>query len=151
MIGAVFKTFIISLIPTIEMRGSIPIAITIYKLHPLLASIVGILGSFAPSPLILWGLPKLFPFFEKFHILKKFIKYLEKRSLKKGERIKKYGLIFLAIFVAVPLPGSGAWTGTLIALFMGLPYKESLIAIFIGLILSAVIVTLTTLGVVTLF
>jgi len=151
MIKEILKTFIISLVPTIEMRGSIPVAITLYKLHPLLASIIGILGSFTPAPLILWGIPKLFPFFEKIHILKNFIKYLEKRSLKKGEKIKKYGLIFLTIFVAIPLPGSGAWTGTLIALFMGLPYKESLIAIFIGLILSAIIVTLTTLGITALF
>ncbi len=151
MISSIIKTFIISLIPTIEMRGSIPVAITLYKLDPFIASIVGILGSFAPAPIILWLLPKLFPFLEKIKPFKKVIKYLEKRSLEKGKKIEKYGLFFLSIFVAVPLPGSGAWTGTLIALFMGLPYKKSLIAIFVGLILSAIIVTSTTIGVVKLF
>ncbi len=151
MISSIIKTFIISLIPTIEMRGSIPVAITLYKLDPFIASIVGILGSFAPAPIILWLLPKLFSFLGKIKPFKKVIKYLEKRSLEKGKKIEKYGLFFLSIFVAVPLPGSGAWTGTLIALFMGLPYKKSLIAIFVGLILSAIIVTSTTIGVVKLF
>ncbi len=151
MISSIVKTLLISIVPTVEMRGSIPVAITIYKMNPFIASILGILGSFAPAPLILWFLPKLFPYLEKINILSKFIKYLERRSLQKGKKIEKYGLIFLAIFVAIPLPGSGAWTGTLIALFMGLPYKDSLIAIFFGLILSAVIVTLATLGILNIF
>ncbi len=151
MIEGIIKTFIISLIPTIEMRGSIPIGITLYKLSPTIASIIGILGSFAPAPIILWLLPKLFPLLEKISFLKRLIKYLEKRSLEKGKKVERYGLIFLSIFVAIPLPGSGAWTGTLIALFMGLPYRKSLIAIFFGLIISAILVTSATLGVVKLF
>jgi len=147
----IIKTFIISLIPTIEMRGSIPIGIGLYHLHPLIASIVGIIGSFTPAPFILWLLPKSFPYLEKINLLKKLINFTKRRSLEKGKKIQKYGLIFLSLFVAIPLPGSGAWTGAFIALFMGLPFKESLIAIFVGLLGSAFIVTLTTIGIIKIF
>lgn len=134
------QVFLIASLPIIELRGAIPIGISL-GMSPLHAALVCLAGSMLPVPFLLFFLK---PFFKKlrcFPIVKKFEDWLVNRTERKAKNIKKYSTLGLVLFVAVPLPSTGVWTGSIAAALFNLRIKSAFIAILVGNTIAAFIVT----------
>lgn len=135
--------FIISMIPILELRGGLLAAspalldVEIYKAIPLC-----IIGNVIPVPFILLFIKAIFTWMKKFDKLGKIAIWFENKALSKKDKIEKYEFWGLVFFVGVPLPGTGAWTGSLIAALLNIDLKKSFFAVFIGLIMATCIMTL---------
>jgi len=149
------RVLILALIPLFETRVSIPYGIAIAGLPALEVMVISLIGNLMPLPFLLLGLSKL----EKWALkdgdgwLRKIIASIYAnlvfRVRNRGERyINKYGMLGLALFVAVPLPGSGIWAGSLLAHILGLSLRGSLIAIAVGALVAALLVLVGTLGII---
>jgi uncharacterized membrane protein len=136
---------LISMLPIIELRGAIPVAIAFFGMPWYEAVILSIIGNMLPIPLILLFIEWFFMQISKFHWGSRFTKWLFTRTRNKGKVIERYEEIGLAIFVGIPLPGTGAWTGALAAKIFGLPFGKSLLWVFIGVLIAAALVTGITL------
>lgn len=136
---ATLITFITSLFPILECRGGVIVA-RCFALSPYVAVPVSIIGNLLPVPFIFLFIEKIFDMLKntKFH---KFIDKLEEKAMSKSESITKYKRLGLLLFVGIPLPGTGAWTGALIAVLMKMKLKESIISIILGVFLAAAIMT----------
>ncbi|WMM24222.1 small multi-drug export protein [Tissierella sp. MB52-C2] len=139
-----------SMLPIIEVRGAIPLGISL-GLSPIHSTILGIIGNIIIVPFLLKLLHPIMLFFEKTVIFSKTIGWVKKRAMKKSGTIKKYSLIGLFIFVAVPIPTTGAWTGSVIASILKLDFKKSLLAISLGVVSSGFIVAIISYSVVSIF
>lgn len=139
-------TFIISMIPLIELRGSIIVAGSILRLPLVQTYIAAVLGNMLPIPFILLFIKKIFAWMRKINCLKKIPEWLEAKAMKKSEQIEKYGYLGLFLFVAIPLPGTGAWTGSLLAVLFGMKTKKSLLFIFFGVLAAGLVMTLVSFG-----
>lgn len=137
--------FIISLLPVLELRGGI-IAAKLLGISVVPAFIISYVANMIPIPFILVFIRKIFSFLRTKPFFGKIITKLEERSEKKSETIKKYGIWGLLIFVAIPLPGTGGWTGALIAALMNLPVRKSIGVIAIGVIIAGFIMTAAMYG-----
>jgi len=140
------------MLPITELRGAIPLGF-VMGLPAETTFLYALVGNFLPVFLILWVLDPISKFLSR-HIafFKNFFDKLYKRTHDKHkDAIEKYGPIFLIIFVAIPLPGSGAWTGSLVAFLFGIKYWKALTYIFIGLFGAATLITLGITGAVSLF
>ncbi len=140
-------TGLISMIPLLELRGSILVA-GILKLPLVQTLIAAVVGNMVPIPFILLFIQSTFNWMKKIEKLKKIPLKLEEKTLQKSDQIEKYGYWGLMLFVGIPLPGTGAWTGALLAVLMGLNRKKSLFYIFLGVLLAAFIMTLESYGVI---
>lgn len=138
--------FIISLMPILELRGGM-LAATLLKIPYLKALIICIVGNILPIPFVLLFLEKVLELFEKWKVTKKIVVWLEKKANSKREQIDKYGYLGLILFVGIPLPGTGAWTGSLVAIMLGLNKKKSFICILIGVLLASIIMSILSYGV----
>lgn len=138
--------FIISLMPILELRGGM-LAATLLKVDFLMALIICIIGNVLPIPFVLLFLEKILKIFEKWRVTKKLVKWLEKKANSKRQQIDKYGYLGLILFVGIPLPGTGAWTGSLVAIMLGLDKKKSFICILIGVILASIIMSIVSYGI----
>ena len=143
--GKLFGIFLISMLPIIELRGSIPVAYAL-NVNLIPAFIISVIGNMLPVPIILLFVTEVFKFMKKHHILEKFILKLEKSALGKSEKVKKYEFWGLVLFVAIPLPGTGAWTGSLIASLLEMPKKKAFLAVLVGVLIAAVIMSSLTYG-----
>ncbi len=133
--------FITSMLPIIELRGSLPLAINLFHIAWFKAFLISFLGNIIPVPFIILLLKPAVRFLSKIKILSKFFDWLFNRTRKRGDYvIKKYKEIGLLAFVAVPLPGTGAWTGALIAFLFDLEFKKSLLIISLGVLIAGIIV-----------
>ncbi len=132
--------FIISMIPIIELRGAMPVA-SLIGLPFLPSLIVAIVGNLIPVPFILFFIKAVCQWMKKIKGLKKFPLYLEEKVEKNKDEVTKYGKWGLYLFVAIPLPGTGAWTGALIASFLNFKNKDAFIAIAGGVVTAGVIMT----------
>ncbi|MBQ7743716.1 MAG: small multi-drug export protein [Lachnospiraceae bacterium] len=139
--------FIISLMPLLELRGGL-IAAAILNVEYLKAGILCIIGNIIPIPFILLFLKKVFSVMERFKPTKKVVVWLEDKAKKNKPKIDKYGVWGLVLFVGIPLPGTGAWTGSLVASVFEMDYKKSLLAIFLGIILAFIIMSIVSYGVI---
>ena len=141
-------TVILSMIPVGELRGGLPVALTVYKLPVLAAVILAIIGNMLPVYFLLLFFERASNWLRRKSILADYLlDWLFERTRRKlHDKVEKYGYWALALFVAVPLPVTGAWTGSLAAFVFGLPRKRSFLAILIGVCVSSVIVTALTLG-----
>lgn len=135
------KIFIISAIPLIEQRGAIPVGIIAYDINPFLVFIVSFLGSLFPVPFILLFFNTVLMWIKKFKFLNWFNNFVENKVQKGAKKVEKYAELGLLIFVAIPLPTTGLWTGSAIAAFMGLDFKKSILYIGLGGVISATIIT----------
>ena len=134
--------FLTSMLPIVELRGALPLAINLFHIPWLKAFLISFLGNLIPVPFILWLLKPIVKMLSKFRPLGKFFDWLFKRTRQKSVNlIEKYEEIGLMIFVAIPLPMTGAWTGALIAFLFGLEFKKSLLVIAAGVFIAGVIVT----------
>ncbi len=130
--------FVVSLLPIIELRGGL-IAAAILGVEWYVALPICIVGNMLPIPFILLFIRKVFGWLKKIKWLQGTIEKLETKTRKKGEKIQKKRLLGLMLFVGIPLPGTGAWTGALAADLLDLRIKHSLPTIAIGVVLASVI------------
>lgn len=138
--------FAISLMPILELRGGL-LAATLLHVDFFKALAICITGNVLPIPIILIFLEKILKLFEKWKVTKKIVTWLEKKVDSKRSQIDKYGYLGLILFVGIPLPGTGAWTGSLLAIMLGLNKKKSFICILIGVLLAAVIMSIVSYGI----
>jgi uncharacterized membrane protein len=132
---------IISMIPVVELRGSIPVAILLFNIPWLEAAVLSIIGNMIPVPFLLLLIDWFLGLISKVKPGRKFTEWLFTRTRRKGKSIEKYEEIGLVIFVGIPLPGTGGWTGALAANIFGLRFWRSMLFIFFGVIMAAIIVT----------
>lgn len=142
----------LSMLPILELRGAIPWAI---KFAPEMGTakilLLSVIGNFVPVVPLLLVLEPLSNFLRRERHLDRMLTWLFERTRRRGRIIEKYKALGLAIFVGIPLPGTGAWTGALGAFLFGIRFKWALLAITIGIFMAGVIVTLAAKGVVTFF
>ncbi len=149
--GQILLTFLISMVPIVELRGALPVA-TGAGLDWRIAIIVAILGNMLPVPFIIIFIRKIFEWMRKQNnFFGRIVEKLEDKAFSKRDTIDKYGPWGLWIFVAIPLPGTGAWTGALIAALLDIPLKKSFPAIAVGVITAGIIVAFVSYGAAALF
>jgi len=146
MVGAILTTFFVAMVPVIELRGALPIGVGM-GLSPLLAAAIAIIGNLVPIPFILILLQYIFNFLRDKKYTKKMVRWLEEKAEKNRKTIDKYGWLGLVILVAIPLPGTGAWTGALVASCFEMKKKQAFAAITAGVLIAGAIVLLITYGV----
>lgn len=137
-ISAQAVVFIISLMPLLELRGGL-LAGTLLKVPVLQAIPISIIGNILPIPFILLFIRQIFKWMKKIRIFRGLVERLEARAMGKSETIQKYEFVGLMLFVGIPLPGTGAWTGALIASLLGIDIKKSSAAILCGIAIATVI------------
>ncbi len=137
--------FIISLMPILELRGGL-IAAALLGLDIVPSFIICLIGNLLPLPFILWFITPIFDWLKRKTKLKGFVERIENKALSKKDKIEKAQFWGLLFFVGIPLPGTGGWTGSLIAALIGMDKKKALLADFIGVILAGLIVGTLSFG-----
>lgn len=150
-LGKIIATFFISMAPVIELRGGLPYGITLGLDYPL-ALTAAVLGNMVPVPFIIIYIRHIFSWLRKRSAWwDEKITRLEKKAHLKGRVVRKYSTIGLCILVAIPLPGTGAWTGALVAAVLDMRLKKAIPAIFLGVCIAAAIMTMVTFGLIHIF
>lgn len=144
--GKQLMVFIISLMPILELRGGL-IAAALLGLKPVESYIISIIGNIIPVPFILWFITRIIAWMRTRKHLSKVAKWLDKKIDKHKGQIEKFGFWGLVFFVGIPLPGTGAWTGCLIAAVLEMDRKKSFIATMIGIFMASIIMMLLSFGV----
>lgn len=137
--------FIISLCPILECRLGMFTAIVLLGMNPFVGFIISFLGNILPIPFILLLINWIFEVFKKIPVLKNIVFWLEEKTLKKRDKIDKYGIWGLLLFVAIPLPGTGGWTGALLASLLHLDKKKSFGVISVGVFIAGLIISVLSL------
>ena len=148
VVGKMCATFFISMLPVVELRFGLPFGIAQGLEYPL-ALMAALLGNMAPVPFIIVYIKRIFAWM-RMHMprMNALLTKLENRAHLKGETVEKYGHWGLLIFVAIPLPGTGAWTGALIAALLNIRTAKAVPVFLIGVCIAAAIMTLVTYGVI---
>ncbi len=142
--GKLLMTFLISMVPIIELRGAIPIAVA-HELNYLVAIVVAVLGNLLPVPFIIIFIKRIFAWIRrKLPKLNGIVDKLENRAKKKSETVQKYAFWGLFILVAIPLPGTGAWTGALVAAMLDMRMKNAFPAIALGVLGAGLIMIIVS-------
>lgn len=129
------------MVPLIEQRGAIPVGIILQNLNPITVFIVSLLGSAVPAPFVYFFFNKILDWMKTVKKLDKISGFIERKVQKGAKKMENKLEIGLVAFVGIPLPTTGLWTGSAIAAFLGFNFKKSMICVFIGGIISAVIIT----------
>ena len=137
--------FIISVCPILECRLGMFTAIVLLEMNPFVGFIISFLGNILPIPFILLLINWIFKVLKKVPGINKAIFWLENKTMQKRDKIVKYGIWGLLIFVAIPLPGTGGWTGALLASLLELDKKKSFLVISLGVFIAGVIITVLSL------
>ena len=151
MPGKLIMTLLISMVPVIELRGAIPVAVA-HGLPVWAAVCVSVVGNLIPVPFIIVFVRKIFAWIRR-HApkLDGFVTRLEERAAKKSDLVRKFSFWGLFVLVAIPLPGTGAWTGALIAAMLEMRLKHAFPAIALGVVAAGIVVGLAALGIVHIF
>ena len=136
---------LVSMVPLIELRGGLPVAYAL-GMNIWLAIPICIIANLIPVPFILWFITPIFNAMKKTKLFRPLVEKLEARAMGKSDKIEKGYFWGLALFVGIPLPGTGAWTGALIAALLNIPPKKSFPAILLGVLIASVIVGLLVWG-----
>ncbi len=134
-----FTVMMTAFLPVIELRGAIPVGISL-GLSPIHSFVLSFIGSMIPVPFILFGARPIFSYLKKTKLFSNFIIKLTGSSMSKSGNIKKYGVWGLLIFVAIPVPGTGVWTGSLIAALMNMRFKWTFPTILIGNLIAGLLI-----------
>ena len=147
-VGREWCVFFCSMLPVIELRGAIPLGINVLKLPVWETYILAILGNMVPVPIILLFVTKLIEVMSrsKVKFFNKIGAALTKKADKNRDKILKYSFWGVALFIAIPLPATGAWTGALVAATVGMKFWKAMLSAFIGVLIAGVIVTLISGG-----
>lgn len=144
--GELLVTMAVSMLPVLELRGAIPFGVGL-GLNPWQAMIASIIGNMIPVPFIILFIRRIFTWLrKKSSRLESFVGRLEARAEGKWEKVHRYETLGLIILVAIPLPGTGAWTGALIAALMNMSLKRAMLPIFIGVVIAGLLITGLTFG-----
>ncbi len=136
--------FLTAMLPFVELRGSVPLGISL-GLNPYNVLFLSIIGNIIPIfPLLLILNPVREYLIKHFKIMEKFFDWLYKRTLKKSDKVEKYGAIGLILFTAIPFPTTGAWTASIAAVIFKIKFKNALLAIIAGVIFAGIVVTFTS-------
>ena len=142
--GRLFLTALVSMAPVVELRGGIPFGVTL-GLTPWQALAAGVAGNLVPAPFIIVYIRRIFQWMrERFPKLGRFVDRLEKKAHFRSAAVTKYKYWGLFILVAVPLPGTGAWTGALVAAFLDMRLRKAVPAILFGVLTAGFIMTFLT-------
>lgn len=149
--GHLLMTFLIAMVPILELRGAIPFAVgNGIGLWP--AILISILGNLVPVPFIILFIRRIFAWLRQKSVrLDRMVTKLETRAAKKSKMVNRYEFWGLVLLVAIPLPGTGAWTGALVAAMMDMRLKKAFPAIALGVMIAAVIVAMIAFGVSAVF
>ncbi|MDO5344380.1 MAG: small multi-drug export protein [Lachnospiraceae bacterium] len=146
VISAELIIFLVSMIPLLELRGGLVVAsllhVDMWKAIP-----ICIVGNLIPVPFILLLIIQIFGLMKKTKVFRSLVEKLESKAMGKSEQIQRYEFWGLVLFVGIPLPGTGAWTGSLIAALLGVKNKKAVPAIFLGLIMATVIMCVISYGI----
>lgn len=145
-----FTVMLTAALPIIELRGAIPVGISL-GLSPIHATFLSFIGSMIPVPILLFSIRPIFNHLKKTKAFRNMIDKLTDRSLRRSNKIQKYGFWGLILFVAIPLPGTGVWSGTLAAALLNMRFKRAFPAILIGNAIAAIAIMTLSHGVVKVF
>ena len=144
--GKELIVFIISLMPILELRGGL-IAAALLNLNWVRSFIICFIGNIIPIPFILWLITPIFDKLKKTKLFSGIVNKLENKAMKKKDKIEKLEYIGLLLFVGIPLPGTGAWTGSLIAALLNMDKKKSLLYAILGVVLAGIIMLIFSYGI----
>ena len=130
--------------PIAELRAAIPVAIIQYDFPWHYALLLAVIGNLLPVPFILLFLDAITRYLSRVKFAKRFLEWLFEHTRRRGKVIERYERIGLALFVAIPLPFTGAWTGALAAVLLGLKFRQAMLSIVIGVIVAGIVVTCAT-------
>ncbi|MCR4280635.1 MAG: small multi-drug export protein [Candidatus Komeilibacteria bacterium] len=144
------KIFWLAMLPATELRAAIPLGLIAWQLDPWLTYFVAIIGNFIPALVLIVGLEKADKIMHSRDnwITRLYHRYVDHLRGKAAPKVAKYGYFALLLFVALPVPGTGAWSGTIISWLFGMRKGKSLSAIGIGIMIAGVIVTLFSTGII---
>ena len=147
--GREILVYIISLMPILELRGGL-LAAALLGLEPLPSYIISIIGNVLPVPFILLLITKILAWMKnsKIKFFNKVANWLDEKVEKHKGQIEKYGYWGVVLFVGIPLPGTGAWTGSLIASVLNMDRKKTFIAVLVGIVMASIIMMILSFGVV---
>ena len=137
--------FIISMIPILELRGGL-VAASLLKVPITTAGPICIIGNVIPVPFILLFIRQIFKWMRGVPVIGPIIRKLEKRAMGKSDSIRKYEFWGLVLFVGIPLPGTGAWTGSLIAALLEVDFKKAILAVLLGIAMATIIMSIVSYG-----
>lgn len=138
-------------LPVIELRGAIPVGISL-GLSPIHATIISFIGSMIPVPFILFTIRPIFNYLKTTKVFKKIVNKLTDRSMSKNSnKIQKYGVWALVLIVAIPLPGTGVWSGSLAAALLDMRFKWAFPAILLGNLIAGILIMFISQGAFNLF
>lgn len=137
--------FIISMIPIIELRGAIPFGAAM-GMDWWVVFGISVIGNLLPVPFIIFFGEKIFRWMRKTKLFAKLFNWYENKLLSKAEKVEKYALIGLCLFVAVPLPGTGAWSGAALAVLLNMSWKKAFLSITAGVLIAGVVMTIGSYG-----
>ena len=140
----------VAMIPVLELRAAIPAGLA-FGLEPWLVYVLAVFGNFIPVPAIMLFLRRVFAWLRRFQWWEGKITWLEQRAHLKGRIVKKYRLMGLVLLVAIPLPGTGAWTGALVATIFDIRYRTALPCILLGILIAGAITMGVSCGVISLW
>lgn len=149
--GKLLITFIVAMVPVLELRAAIPLGVSMGLSH-LVSMFVSILGNMVPVPFIILFIRRIFEWLSaRSQWLRKLVKRLELKAEGKWEKVHTYQFFALALLVAIPLPGTGAWTGALVAAMMNMRLRNAMSSIFLGVVAAGLLVTGLTFGFTSVF
>lgn len=149
--GNILSTVLCSMIPVVELRGGIPFGVALGLTH-WQAFLAAVVGNLIPLPFIVVFIRRIFQWMRK-HLpkLDRIVDKLERKAHLKGRTVTKYKYLGLVIFVAIPLPGTGGWTGALAAAFLDMPLRRAIIPLILGVLIAGFLVTGITFGFTSIF
>ncbi len=137
--------FIISMIPILELRGGLIVS-KLLEVPITTAIPLCIIGNIIPIPFILLFIKQIFKWMKKIKIFRRLVEKLESKAMSKSDNIKRYEFWGLVLFVGIPLPGTGAWTGSLIAALLDVDFKKAVLAELLGIAIATVIMSIFSYG-----
>lgn len=145
--------FLVSMLPLVELRGAIPYAMgiqSVYDLNIALCYVIAVIGNMLPVPFIFFFARKVLEWGADKPVIGKFFKWCLKKGHKGGVKLQEKAgrglFVALLLFVGIPLPGTGAWTGTLAASFLDMDFKQSVVAVMLGVVLAGIIMGIASAG-----
>ena len=151
MAGEFTLTVLVSMIPVVELRGGIPFGVAA-GLPVWAAFIAAVIGNLIPVPFIIVYIRRIFQWMRRrMPRLNSLVDKLERKAHLKGQKVTKYKYLGLMLFVAIPLPGTGAWTGSLAAAFLDMPLRKAIPSVVLGVLIAGMAISILTYGVASLF
>lgn len=146
-VGAYWSVFFCSMLPVIELRGAIPLG-SVLGVQPLLCYAIAVAGNLLPVPFILLLIRWVLEGMKRIPGVRRVAFWLEEKAEKNRAKVERYAFWGLLLFVAVPLPGTGAWTGALVAALMGMRFSKAMLSITGGVLIAGAVITAASYGVV---